>query len=125
MFVFSREQLKSFLSILSKKDQTNVASDVQQYHQTSNGDFNCYIDKPQFDSLLDLGAGDGNVTKTISEHFQKTFVTEMSCFMQTRLLRRKFNLLGIDDWHLNDIKFDMISCLNVLDRYEIFGSAFF
>lgn len=99
MFVFSKEQLGSFLSDLVVKNDSNTV-----------------MSEKQLGSLLDLGAGDGNVTKNISRFFSRTYVTEVSRFMQTRLLQHGYSLLGIDDWHLNNIQFDMISCLNLLDR---------
>ncbi|KAF5273227.1 hypothetical protein FQA39_LY07558 [Lamprigera yunnana] len=68
-------------------------------------------------SLLDLGAGDGEVTACIAPLFDNVFVTEVSHTMQTLLQRRGYELLEIDKWHTSR-KFEVISCLNVLDRCD-------
>lgn len=41
-------------------------------------------------SLLDLGAGDGEVTACIAPVFQDVFVTEVSSTMQTLLQKRGY-----------------------------------
>lgn len=69
------------------------------------------------DSLLDLGAGDGEVTARFASAFQHVYVTEVSPTMQTLLKRRGFQLLDIDKWSSHR-KYDMISCLNLLDRCD-------
>ena len=87
MFVFSTEQFRTLLD-----------------HQSS------------FSSLLDIGAGDGSVTKRMSSLFEEIYVTELSKTMQWRLARSGYTVLDPDDW--GDRKFDVITCLNVLDRCE-------
>nr|CAI5825519.1 unnamed protein product [Callosobruchus analis] len=67
------------------------------------------------DSLLDLGAGDGEVTAKIAPFFSQVFVTELSGPMRTLLQKKGYKLLDVDNWHL-DRKYDMISCLNLIDR---------
>ncbi|XP_018569742.1 methyltransferase-like protein 9 [Anoplophora glabripennis] len=69
------------------------------------------------DTLLDLGAGDGEVTAHIAPAFFKVYATEMSSTMRTLLHRRGYELLDIDNWYL-DRKFDVISCLNLIDRCD-------
>ncbi|OTF79811.1 methyltransferase-like protein 9-like protein [Euroglyphus maynei] len=69
-------------------------------------------------TLLDIGAGDGNVTVKLAKYFDRTYVTEMSRTMRNRLNERGFLLLNVDDWHQHSVRFDMISCLNVLDRCD-------
>lgn len=68
------------------------------------------------DSLLDLGAGDGKVTDVMASHFQRIYVTEIATQMQKQLIRKKYNLLGLTEWTHH--KFEVISCLNLLDRCD-------
>ncbi|CAF0948252.1 unnamed protein product [Adineta ricciae] len=91
MFVYSTAQFKSLLDI----------TDSQQVPLLS---------------LLDIGAGDGCVTERMAPVFDKVYATEMSSIMQWRLSNFGYTVLGIDNW--GDLKFDVITCLNVLDRCE-------
>lgn len=91
MFVYSREQFRKLLGF--ENEQVN-----------------------KFRSLLDIGAADGAVTERMSQLFEQVYVTEMSSIMQWRLSNCGFTILDIEDWA--DTKFDVISCLNVLDRCE-------
>ncbi|KAG5873780.1 hypothetical protein JTB14_022209 [Gonioctena quinquepunctata] len=68
-------------------------------------------------SLLDLGAGDGGVTAHMAPLFEKIYATDISAVMKNLLKRKEYEILEIDSWHLNR-KFDVISCLNLLDRCE-------
>lgn len=78
------------------------------------------------ESLLDLGAGDGSVTRQMAQHFRNVYVTEMSSTMLWRLQEQGYSVLGIDDWaaltsdsdSVNPHQYDVISCLNLLDRCE-------
>jgi 2-polyprenyl-3-methyl-5-hydroxy-6-metoxy-1,4-benzoquinol methylase len=89
MFVFSQAQFRQLMNI----DETWKA-----------------------DSLLDLGAGDGQVTKMMESHFNKIYVTEQSPSMRWRLRQMHYEVLEIDDWTMKT--YDVISCLNVLDRCD-------
>ncbi|CAH8647671.1 unnamed protein product [Heterobilharzia americana] len=77
------------------------------------------------DSLLDLGAGDGNVTMKMAPYFNSVYVTEISPVMRWRLSKHGFIILDVDSWEITDNEystpqvpshFDVISCLNLLDR---------
>ena len=82
-----------------------------QFHQLMN------IDETwKTDSLLDLGAGDGQVTKVMESHFNKIYVTEQSPSMRWRLRQMNYEVLEIDDW--TSKTYDVISCLNLLDRCD-------
>ncbi|KAI9536393.1 Methyltransferase-like protein 9 [Dissostichus eleginoides] len=70
------------------------------------------------DRLLDLGAGDGAVTGVMGAHFREVYATEVSPPMQWHLQRRNYKLLGIDEWQHTGFQYDVISCLNLLDRCE-------
>ncbi|KAK5876327.1 hypothetical protein CesoFtcFv8_025693 [Champsocephalus esox] len=70
------------------------------------------------DRLLDLGAGDGAVTGVMGAHFREVYATEVSPPMKWHLQRRNYKLLGIDEWQHTGFQYDVISCLNLLDRCE-------
>ncbi|XP_054719676.1 protein-L-histidine N-pros-methyltransferase-like [Uloborus diversus] len=72
-------------------------------------------------NMLDLGAGDGKVTEVMSSYFQNTYVTEISGVMRRILAAKNFRVLDIDNWHdpgEGPRYFDVISCLNLLDRCD-------
>jgi len=71
-------------------------------------------------AVLDLGAGDGNITDKFRPYFDAMYATETSPTMQRRLRDREIKVLAIDDWwHVDDSspRFQLISCLNLLDRH--------
>nr|CAD7198015.1 unnamed protein product [Timema douglasi] len=69
-------------------------------------------------TLLDLGAGDGRTTVVMAPYFAEVFVTEVSAPMRSILAKRGFRLLEADTWTTSGHKFDVISCLNLLDRCD-------
>jgi SAM-dependent methyltransferase len=71
---------------------------------------------PPLRSLLDIGAGDGHVTRCFAPNFERVFATEACPIMTWRLRQRGYAVLGINGWE--DQKYDVISCLNVLDRCD-------
>jgi len=91
MFVFSKSQFEKLLRFSS-------------YHKAEN--------------LLDLGAGDGKVTQKMSPYFNTTYVTEMSQTMVRRLQSQGYKVLGVDDWFSAGLTFDLVTCLNLLDRCD-------
>uniref|UniRef100_A0A3Q3XKA1 Uncharacterized protein n=1 Tax=Mola mola TaxID=94237 RepID=A0A3Q3XKA1_MOLML len=68
--------------------------------------------------LLDLGAGDGGVTEVMGVHFSEIYATEVSLPMKWHLQRRNYKVLGIDEWQQTSFQYDVISCLNLLDRCD-------
>lgn len=68
--------------------------------------------------MLDLGAGDGGVTEVMGCHFKEVYATEVSTTMKWQLQRKRYSVLGIDEWHRTGFKYDLISCLNLLDRCD-------
>ncbi|XP_047466045.1 methyltransferase-like protein 9 isoform X2 [Mugil cephalus] len=68
--------------------------------------------------LLDLGAGDGGVTEVMGAHFRAVYATEVSPPMKWHLQRRNYMVLGIDEWQQTGFQYDVISCLNLLDRCD-------
>ncbi|KAH7645146.1 protein-L-histidine N-pros-methyltransferase [Dermatophagoides farinae] len=105
MFVFSDEQIEKFCF-----DTLDMQSEMVDNGGRSR--------RQNRGTLLDIGAGDGNVTAKLAKYFNRTYVTELSRTMQNRLIKRAFHLLDVDEWHEHEFRFDMISCLNVLDRCD-------
>lgn len=73
---------------------------------------------PTTRALLDVGAGDGAVTQQLAPLFSTVHVTEASWVLRRKLSRRGFSVHGIDLSlsPLPNERFDVISCLNVIDR---------
>ncbi|XP_046418866.1 protein-L-histidine N-pros-methyltransferase isoform X1 [Neodiprion virginianus] len=71
-----------------------------------------------WNSLLDLGAGDGATTSHIAHLFGNVYATEISPPMRWTLARRGFTVLDVDNWHKEVSSFDVILCLNLLDRCD-------
>lgn len=66
------------------------------------------------ESVLDIGAGCGNVTERFAGSFDEVYATETCSSMQSRLEARGYTVLDIDKW--TDRTYSVIACLNVLDR---------
>jgi SAM-dependent methyltransferase len=70
-------------------------------------------------ALLDVGAGDGNVTEKLAWLFESVSVTEVSEPMIARLTERGYSAYLTDTVspaQLGEPRFQCVSCLNVLDR---------
>lgn len=107
MFVFSRAQFSHLLA-------------------TPEDDMSTLSPSPLYSSLLDIGAGDGNVTAVVAPLFSQVDVTEMSPVMRRLLAKRGFRVLNVYSWKPDtseprceeQFSYDVICCLNVLDRCE-------
>lgn len=68
--------------------------------------------------LLDVGAGSGGVTRTLQPLAEHIVTTELSRHMAERLRRAGFECHELDlaERDLPGAPFDLITCLNVLDR---------
>lgn len=72
--------------------------------------------------LLDVGAGDGRVTKELAGHFDEVVTTEMSARMVGRLRERGFVCHHVDiaaDALPEEADFDFIAMLNLIDRARL------
>ncbi len=69
---------------------------------------------------LDVGAGSGEITRTLSPLASETVTTEVSKMMARNLRRAGFRCLRSDlaREEVPDPPYDLITCLNVLDRCE-------
>eukprot|EP00049_Salpingoeca_infusionum_P000657 m.41479 g.41479 ORF g.41479 m.41479 type:complete len:316 (-) comp10561_c1_seq2:142-1089(-) len=72
----------------------------------------------KLDRLLDIGAGDGYVTKCLAPLFHNVEVTETNVVMRFRLRRWGWLCHNVETWLKTPYKYDVISCLNVLDRCD-------
>ncbi|XP_076063952.1 protein-L-histidine N-pros-methyltransferase-like [Oratosquilla oratoria] len=74
-----------------------------------------------WEHMLDLGAGDGYVTQILASHARHVHVTEASSIMRRRLRDRGYTVLDTWNWaeERPDVHYDVISCLNLLDRCDI------
>ncbi len=70
--------------------------------------------------LLDVGAGNGDVTVQLSSLFDEVVTSEMARFMARRLRRRGFpcHELDLATAPVPDAPYDAITLLNVLDRCD-------
>lgn len=70
--------------------------------------------------LLDVGAGNGDVTRALAPLFDSVATTEMSSAMAFRLRRRGFRCFRQDvtSQGVPESPYDAIACLNVLDRCD-------
>jgi len=93
MFVFSKEQIVKMTGL-----------DSEEAGEGEN-------------MMLDLGAGDGRPTLSVSSFFSQTFVTEMSRPMQRLLEKKGFIVVGVENW-VQPGQFRLISALNLLDRCD-------
>ena len=93
MFVLSREQ---FRLLLGHGGQVHVQRDSQ--------------------AMIDLGAGDGKVTEKLRHSYNQVFATEVSPPMRSLLKAKNISVLPIESWM--DQEYDLISCLNLLDRCD-------
>ncbi|DBA01719.1 TPA: hypothetical protein N0F65_010129 [Lagenidium giganteum] len=74
------------------------------------------------DSLLDIGAGDGNVTASLASLVDRVTTTEVSAPMVRSLNQRGYNAIETCDLAHPNVQaqqpFEIISMLNVLDRAD-------
>jgi len=67
--------------------------------------------------MIDLGAGDGNPTKSLLPSFETAYATEASGPMRKILSSMGIKVLEVEDWATQG-PYDLISCLNLLDRAD-------
>jgi len=84
----------------------------------SNAHFRALLGERKVPRLLDVGAGSGNVTRELMPLAEHVVATELSSPMARQLRRMGVECHEIDlaDRDLPGAGFDLITCLNVLDR---------
>jgi SAM-dependent methyltransferase len=100
----------------------NAVLDVYPMHLLGTAQWRTLLASPSAGrvggSLLDVGAGSGDVTATLAPLFDTVLTIEPSRGMAWRLRRRGFRCRRIDAaaTAIPEAPFDAIACLNVLDR---------
>jgi SAM-dependent methyltransferase len=115
---------KTFLSFFYEKTDINAILNRGSMFVVSRYQILKLLDKKvtfqeeeKLEKMIDLGAGDGKVTEIFKPFFKEIYATEASKFMQKSLRSRRIQTLDIPTWTENG-KFDLISCLNLLDRCD-------
>ncbi|CAO4385423.1 unnamed protein product [Caenorhabditis nigoni] len=93
MFLFSENQFSKFLTI-------------ERSSWVSSGK-----------KVLDLGAGNGDITEHMRPFFDDVYATELSPKMRKRLASKGYTVLDALEWANTDVKFDLITAFNLLDRH--------
>ncbi|XP_053695725.1 protein-L-histidine N-pros-methyltransferase [Sabethes cyaneus] len=121
---------KAILSVFMTQTDVNgllrrgsmfILSELQFQHLLLKGGTKESLKQSSEINVLDIGAGDGEVTirlvKAIRNIFPssitKLFATESSWIMRSRLSQKQIFVMD-DINHMSDV--DIVSCLNVLDR---------
>lgn len=63
-------------------------------------------------------AGDGEITKIMSSHFEEIYATELLEMMIWQLQKKKYRVLGINEWQNTGFQYDVINCSNLLDHCD-------
>jgi SAM-dependent methyltransferase len=92
--------------------------DMYSLFLASSEQFRRLLGERRVTRLLDVGAGSGKVTEMLRPFAEHVVATELSPPMARRLRRRGIECHALDlaDDGLSGAGFDLIACLNVLDR---------
>ncbi|XP_053606616.1 protein-L-histidine N-pros-methyltransferase isoform X2 [Plodia interpunctella] len=66
-------------------------------------------------AVVDVGAGDGEVSRRFANLYSEKYATEISASMRKALASKGYTLLDTDDWWQTQ-QFDCVCMLNLLDR---------
>ncbi|PAV75572.1 hypothetical protein WR25_08599 [Diploscapter pachys] len=122
MLQYFRNVMTAILSIFLSKTSINGFLGFGNMFLFSEGQIRELLNLPvewthKGKRVLDLGAGNGMITKNLGEIYEHIYATEMSTTMQYRLKLQGFTLLDAQKWSSENIKFDLICALNLLDRH--------
>ena len=108
---------KSFLTLFGwTQTDANGILDRGRMFVISREQFQQLAPMTTAESVIDLGAGDGNpAVESFADFFATKFATEASAVMRRSLQAKGFQVLEIDSWHF-ERQFDLIAALNLLDR---------
>ncbi len=132
------EALHQFIEQVKSKPAPRWITAIYQYLRRAVSDYDAYgllnmykmhllsraqwerlIGEKPRECLLDIGAGDGSITASVAGLFQRVVVTETSRVMARKLRRRGYKVYCTDiatGRVLEDAPFDVVACLNVIDR---------
>ena len=54
----------------------------------------------------------------MSSHFEEIYATELLEMMIWQLQKKKYRVLGINEWQNTGFQYDVINCSNLLDRCD-------
>jgi SAM-dependent methyltransferase len=96
----------------------NGMLDMYSLFLASSEQWRAVLGAREAERLLDVGAGSGKVTQTLMPFAKQVTATELSPPMARRLRRMGIECHEIDlaERDLPGARFDLIACLNVLDR---------
>ena len=99
---------------------TNGVLGMYRMHLLSTEHFRALLDGATTGSLLDVGAGSGDVTCSAAPLFERVVTTELSRPMSRRLRERGFECHAIDlsEVDVPGAPYDVVTCLNVVDRCD-------
>jgi SAM-dependent methyltransferase len=111
--------LQRLLCRLMSDFDANALIDMYSMHLLSTEQWKTLLGAAS-GQLLDVGAGSGDITRTLAPLFDVTVTTDTSNLACRTLARRGFHSYRRDLARepLPKGKFDLVSCLNVLDRCE-------
>lgn len=108
---------KPLLTCFFNTTTTNSILETGKMFVFSTSHISQLLSNSKKDTLLDIGSGDGSVTSKYSHFFNETTCVEVSSGMIYRLKQKGYNVIESLDLVKNST-FDVITCLNVLDRCE-------
>ncbi|VDN92035.1 unnamed protein product [Brugia pahangi] len=113
--------LTSFLSIVLTKTSINGVLGRGGMHLFSLSQLQEFLDVSaewvsHDKELLDLGAGDGQITTIMAQLYRTVSVTEASKIMEWRLKQRGFKVVPMNMWYQYGT-YHLVSALNLLDRH--------
>jgi SAM-dependent methyltransferase len=113
---FAHRVLRHFMSDFD----VNGLLDMYSLFLASDEHWQTLLGARKVPRLLDVGAGSGTVTELLAPFAEQVVTTELSARMARRLRARGFECHEIDlaeqELALEPAPFDLITCLNVLDR---------
>jgi SAM-dependent methyltransferase len=109
---------KPILKLFYSNTDTNSILDCGHMFLFSSQHLNCLFEGKKFEKLLDIGAGNGLITEKFKSFCAEISCTEVSSKMIDRLKEKQFNVFEDPDIQSIKQEFDLIACLNVLDRCE-------
>jgi len=113
-----RTQLHRLVRQFMSDFDTNGLLDMYPLFVASTEHWRLLLGQQRIPRLLDVGAGSGNVTRTLVPLAEQIVTTELSRHMAERLRRSGLECHELDlaERDLPGAPFDLITCLNVLDR---------
>jgi SAM-dependent methyltransferase len=113
-----RTQLHRLLRQFMSDFDANGLLDMYPLFVASTEHWRLLLGQQRVGRLLDVGAGSGNVTRTLLPLAEQVVTTELSRHMAERLRRSGLECHELDlaERDLPGKPFELITCLNVLDR---------